>query len=26
VCYNLWYNAPMMLLAGNIMGALYCKL
>jgi len=26
VCYSLWYNAPMMLPAGNIVGALYHKL
>jgi len=26
VCYSLWYNAPTMLTAGNIVGALYHKL
>jgi len=26
VCYSLWYNAPTMLPAGNIVGALYHKL
>ena len=25
MCYSLWYNAPMMLPAGNIVGALYQK-
>jgi len=26
LCYSLWYKAPMMLLASNIVGALYHKL
>ena len=26
MCYSLWFNAPMMLPAGNIVGALYHKL